>query len=151
MRKRAPLSVKDIVKISIPIGIGFAIYFSCRTNSLLYYQWIPLKRYTSLDTLQNSLLTSCTVATAQWQWLEIVVYSIPAALYAFSLTFYLKRRYLETVLSGRTVKSKALIYAITITLIAWIPEVLQLGIAPGSFDVIDAWTALIAAGIALTA
>ena len=151
MRGKQLLSTKDIVKIIIPILVGFLIYFSCRVNSLLYYQWIPVKQYIGLDTLQNSLLVRCTEAVASWEWLEIMVYSIPAALYAFSLTFYIKKRYLETGLSNRTLTAKILIYASTIALIAWGPEVLQLGLLAGSFDTQDAWTALVAAGIALVA
>ena len=151
MREKLPLSTNDLVKTIIPILVGFLIYFSCRVNSLLYYQWIPLKQYIGLDTLQNSLLTRCTKAVADWEWLEIIVYSIPAALYAFSLTFYIKKRYLETGLSGKTLTARILIYAITITLIAWGPEVLQLGLVAGRFDAQDAWTALVAAGIALVA
>ena len=151
MTEKLPLSTNDILKTIIPILVGFFIYFSCRVNSLLYYQWIGIKKCTGLDTLQNWLLIHCTEAVAEWKWLEIIVYSVPAALYTFSLTFYIKKRYLEIWLRGKPFTAKILIYASIIALIAWGPELLQLGLLTGSFDTQDAWTALVAAGIALVA
>jgi hypothetical protein len=79
---------------------------------------------------------------------DVVVFSFPAALYAFSLTYYFKKRYYSACApSGSTARLKVL--ASWTCLVALLPELLQMaGILPGRFDLVDVITALSAVFVA---
>ena len=78
------------------------------------------------------------------------IFSFPAALFAFSLTYYLKIRYMRKALANKNSLQKFVTYLITMILIAYVPEYLQLvGAVPGHFDMTDVVTAGFAALLAL--
>jgi hypothetical protein len=81
--------------VTSPLVSGFIIYFSCRPKSLLYYQWIPFKELIRLDHFHNYAAAECSRFFAGSSVANTIIFSIPAAMFAFSLAFYLKTRYLH--------------------------------------------------------
>jgi len=118
---------------------------------LLYYQLIPFKGLINLDHIQQSLYGFCQDKMMSKPLLHVLVYSLPAALYAFSLVYYLRVRYLQrnqNFLSSRS--CRLCVSAATIALVAVIPEMMQLvKVLPGEYDSIDVLTAALASVVAL--
>lgn len=83
--------------------------------------------------------------------IHVLVYSLPAALYAFSLVYYLRARYLQrnqNFLSSRIYR--LFVSVVIIALVAVIPEMMQLvKVLPGEYDSIDVLTAALASAVAL--
>jgi len=136
--------------VALPLLAGFLIYFSCRSKSLLYYRWIPFRNKIFLDQLHDAAFTKCHEVLGGNFIAHIVIFSAPAALFAFSLAYYVKARYLGKILSKANRPQKTLAYLALIVLIAYIPEFLQqTGTAPGRFDEMDVLTAGLATLLAL--
>jgi hypothetical protein len=140
--------VRDLFILGIPILAGFFIYFSCRTNNLLYYQFIPFRELLRVDAMHESANKKCLELLGIGGIGDVVVFSLPAALYAFSLTYYFKKRYYSAFApSGSTARLKVLVS--WTCLVALLPELLQMaGILPGRFDLVDVMTALSAVFVA---
>lgn len=67
----------------LPIFIGFHIYLVNRTSNLLFYEWIsifPSLKYYLLSYRLNPIIYFSS---------ELIIYSIPTALWAFSFGFLL--------------------------------------------------------------
>jgi hypothetical protein len=141
---------RDILLTTIPIIAGFIIYFSCRPKSLLYYQWIPFKKLIGLDYIHDYAAAGCAEASKNSLAASTLIFSAPAALYAFSLMYYLRTRYLDKAYAGLNKSTRLFIDLVLIALIAYLPEYLQqIKVAPGHFDVMDILTAGLAAFLAL--
>ena len=145
------MKIKQSVLILSPLVAGFLVYFSCRTKNLAYYHWLPFKEYIGLDDLHFLANEKCREILLGTAGGNVTVYSIPAALYAFSLTYYLKLTWSKNTYVlrlgrfGRIIFSLALIFLVSV-----LPELLQFyGLLPGYFDVIDVLTAVFASLIAL--
>ena len=52
MRLEIRRSLLNLLLISGPILLGFSIYFSCRSSTLLYYQWIPYKKNLAVEAVK---------------------------------------------------------------------------------------------------
>jgi hypothetical protein len=140
---------RDILILGIPILIGFFIYFSCRTKNLLYYQFIPFRELLHVDAIHESANKKCVELLGIGGIGDVVVFSFPAALYAFSLTYYFKNRYYSVCApSGGIARLKVL--ASWTCLVTLFPELLQMaGILPGRFDLADVIIALSAVFVAI--
>ena len=141
--------LRDILILGAPLLSGFVIYFSCRTQDLLYYRFIPFRELLLVDSLHEKANRKCVELLGMSGMGNVVIFSLPAALYAFSLTYYFKKRYyLAFVPSGRTARLQILVS--WTLLVAVFPELLQMvGILPGRFDPIDVVTASLAIFIAM--
>jgi hypothetical protein len=141
---------KDILLVAIPLMAGFAIYFSCRPKSLLYYQLIPFRKLIGLDYIHGLLVAGCVEFSRNRQLAEIIIFSVPAAMYAFSLSYYLKKRYLTKVYGSLSGFQRIIANLALVMLVAYLPEYLQqIRALPGRFDLIDIITASLAASLAL--
>lgn len=143
MNKKTILSVLLVIG---PILLGFGIYFSCRSSSLLYYQWLPFKKLIDVGPAKDYAWRKCSEILGAGVIHRAIIFSIPAALFAFSLTYYLKIRYFRKTLRNLNGLQNIAAFLIAVTLIAFVPEYLQLlRVLPGHFDVTD----VIAAGLAI--
>lgn len=142
---------KEAVLVLGPLVTGFIIYFSCRPKTLLYYSWLPFKRHIDFDVIHYAANQRCDEILFRLPGGDAFVYSIPAALFAFSLTCYLKFRYfrhLERLTISR--RARAVTYGALVFLISVVPELFQLlGVVPGYYDAIDVLTAATACLLAL--
>lgn len=142
---------KEKVLVTSPLVAGFIIYFSCRPKTLLYYSWLPFKAHIDFDAIHYAANERCEEFIFRLPGGDAFIYSIPAALFAFSLTCYLKFRYfrhLDVIIISR--KSRAIFYFILVLLVSALPELFQLfGFLPGHYDAIDVLTAATACLIAL--
>ena len=140
---------RDLLILGASLLSGFAIYFSCRTRDLLYYRFIPFRESLSVDAIHDSINMKCADLLGTSYMGNIAIFSLPAALYAFSLTYYFKRRYhLAFAPSGRIARLQILVA--WILLVAVIPELMQMvGILPGRFDEVDVVTASLAIFVAM--
>lgn len=151
--KPTPRSIRNTLIVIVPLIVGFAIYFSCRGSGLLYTRWIPFKYQLGVESLQAMVNQRCIFYFKESKILDVIVFSLPGALFAFSLTFYLKRRYWRAI-SRRLHRKATKIYLIAayVICIAIIPEFLQFfKILPGTYsseDVGFALTAILVACIA---
>jgi hypothetical protein len=81
----------------------------------------------------------------------MIIFSAPAAMYAFSLSYYLKKRYLSKVDKSLSSLQRLAANLALVVLIAYLPEYLQqIKAMPGHFDHLDIITASLAALLALT-
>jgi hypothetical protein len=136
--------------VTSPLVSGFIIYFSCRPKSLLYYQWIPFRELIGLDHLHNYAAEECSKSFGGSPVANTIIFSIPAAMFAFSLAFYLKTRYLHKAFIKLKLIHKFTASFALILIIAYIPEYLQqIGVLPGHFDPLDVLTAGLATALAL--
>lgn len=142
---------KQVALVTCPLVTGFILYFSCRPKTLLYYSWLPFKKYIDFDVIHYAANERCEEIPLGHPGGNAFIYSLPAALFAFSLTCYLKFRYfkyLKMLMISRW--ARTLIYAALVLLISAIPELLQLlDFIPGHYDAIDVLTAATACLIAL--
>jgi hypothetical protein len=140
---------RDIAFVSIPLLFGFIVYFSCRTKTLLYYRYIPFKEVLQVNALHARASEKCAELLGLGGMGDMIVFSLPAAMYAFSLTYYFKKRYYLTVApSGSRSRSRVLV--LWTFFVALLPELLQLfGILPGHFDLVDVLSASLAISIAM--
>ena len=145
------MKIKETVLIISPLVAGFLVYFSCRTKNLLYYHWLPFKEYVGLDGLHFLANEKCREILLGTVGGDITVYSIPAALYAFSLTCYLKLTCFKHTYVLRLTRLGRILFCLAlIFLVSVLPELLQFyGLLPGYFDVIDVLTAVFASLFAL--
>ena len=145
------MKIKDSVLIISPLVAGFLVYFSCRTKNLVYYHWLPFKGYVGLDSLHFMVNEKCREILIGTVGGDITVYSIPGALYAFSLTYYLKLSCFKNTYVLRPTRFGRIIFCLAlIFLVSVLPELFQFyGLLPGYFDVIDVLTAVFASLIAL--
>ena len=150
---RSSIDKTTTLTTAIPLAIGFAIYFSCRSKSLLYMKWIPFKKTFGVESLQSSIHSRCAHWLADSQMAKIIVYSLPGALFAFSLTYYLKKRYWHGI--SKTIcfgSSRTCVLIAYTCLLAAFPELLQNAkILPGTYssaDIALATLAILAAFIA---
>jgi hypothetical protein len=140
---------RDILILGAPLLLGFVIYFSCRTRDLLYYRFIPFRELLFVDAFHETANRKCVELLGMSAMGDVVVFSLPAALYAFSLTYYFKKRYYLTFApSGRIARLQILVsWSLSV---AVFPELLQMvGILPGRFDPVDFGTASLAIFIAM--
>jgi hypothetical protein len=80
---------------------------------------------------------------------DLIVFSLPAALFAFSLTYYVNQRYLIFVLKIVPWKQRLAWMSCFSVVLAAGPELLQWArIFPGHFDYLDVFTAVFASGVA---
>jgi len=136
--------------VTSPLVSGFIIYFSCRPKSLFYYQWIPFKELIRLDHFHNYAAAECSRFFAGSSVANTIIFSIPAAMFAFSLAFYLKTRYLHKAFERLNMIHKFAASLALILIIAYIPEYLQqIRVLPGHFDSLDVLTASLATALAL--
>ena len=134
---------------AIPLLAGFVIYFSCRPSTLAYYSWIPFKGTIDLNSIHFSAYEKCLSFVDNSFIGNIAIYSMPAALYAFSLAYYLKKRYLQKKFKRQSYFKRFYKYSFFAVIISFLPEVLQLlGLVPGHYDLADVLTALAASAIA---
>jgi hypothetical protein len=78
------------------------------------------------------------------------IFSAPAAMFAFSLTYYIKSRYFRKALASIDRRQKIAAFIITVVFIAYIPELMQqAGAVSGRFDIADVITAGFATLLAL--
>ena len=134
---------------AIPLLAGFVIYFSCRPSTLAYYSWIPFKETIDLNSFHFSANEKCLSFFDDSFLGNIIIYSIPAALYAFSLAYYIKKRYLQKKFKRQSSFKRFYKYSFFAVIISFPPEVLQLlGLVPGHYDLADVLTALAASAIA---
>lgn len=145
------MKIKESVLIISPLVAGFLVYFSCRTKNLVYYHWLPFKGYVGLDSLHFIGNEKCREILLGTVGGDITVYSIPGALYAFSLTYYLKLSCFKNTYVIRPTRFGRIIFCLAlIFLVSVLPELFQFyGLLPGYFDVIDVLTAVFASLIAL--
>ena len=138
-----------MVLVTGPLLVGFLIYFSCRTNRLLYYEWIPLKSALRLDVVHAAANSKCWEILGVGDLPTLIVFSFPAALYAFSLTYYINQRYLAPVLNALPWKQRIAWRSCFSIVLAAGPELLQRAHAlPGHFDYYDLFTAVFSSGVA---
>ena len=138
-----------LVTTAIPLLAGFVIYFSCRPSTLAYYSWIPFKETIDLNSIHFSANEKCLSFFDDSFFGNIIIYSIPAALYAFSLAYYIKKRYLQKKFKRQSYFKRFYKYSLFAIIISFLPEVLQLvGLVPGYYDLADVLTALVASTIA---
>ena len=136
--------------VTSPLVSGFIIYFSCRPKSLLYYQWIPFRELIRLDDFHNYAAAECSKFLGGSLVANTIIFSIPAAMFAFSLTFYLKTRYLHKAFIRLNLIRKFTATLALILIIAYMPEYLQqIRVLPGHFDPLDVLTASLATVLAL--
>jgi|GEM_PF-3907812 len=142
---------KEAILVISPLVAGFLVYFSCRTRTLAYYQWIPFKENLDLDSIHFAANERCGELLLGTFAGNTIVYSLPAALFAFSLTCYLKFRYLKHLHALRLTRfRKTIFFLALILLISVLPELLQLyGLISGHFDLMDVLTAATASLLAL--
>lgn len=141
---------KSALLVIIPLVFGFIIYFSCRPKSLLYYQWIPFRESIRLDHLHDYAAAECSKFLGESPLADTIVFSFPAAMFAFSLAFYLKIRYLRKAFVKLNLIHKLTASLVLILFMAYIPEYLQqVRVLPGHFDPIDVLTATLATVLAL--
>ena len=133
------MKIKDSVLIISPLVAGFLVYFSCRTKNLVYYHWLPFKGYVGLDSLHFMVNEKCREILIGTVGGDITVYSIPGALYAFSLTYYLKLSCFKNTYVLRPTRFGRIIFCLAlIFLVSVLPELFQFyGLLPGYFDVLD--------------
>ena len=142
--------LRRILLVTSPLVSGFIIYFSCRPKSLLYYQWIPFRESIKLDHLHDYAAAECSKFLGESPVADTIVFSIPAAMFAFSLAFYLKTRYLRKAFIKLNLIHKLTASLALILFIAYIPEYLQeIRVLPGHFDPFDVITASLATALAL--
>ena len=135
---------------AIPLLIGFTIYFSCRPSTLVYYSWIPFKEKIDLNSIHFSAYEKCLSFVNNSFSGNVAIYSLPGALYAFSLTYYIKKRYLQKRFKRHSYFRRLYKYSFFAVVISFLTEILQLiGLAPGEYDQTDVLTALAAAAVAL--
>jgi hypothetical protein len=140
---------RDILILGAPLLLGFVIYFSCRTQDLLYYRFIPFRELLFVDTFHETANRKCVELLGMSAMGDVVVFSLPAALYAFSLTYYFKKRYYLTFAPSRRIARLQILVSWSLS-VAVFPELLQMvGILPGRFDPVDVGTASLAIFIAM--
>ena len=140
---------KQPVFILTPFVAGVLIYFACRTRRLLYYEWIPFKGLLHLDFVHAVSHAKCLDILGAGRVFDILVFSLPAAFFAFSLTYYLNKRYLASILKTISLPQRLGGIVIVITVMALVPELCQAaGLLPGRYDLLDVTTAAIASGAA---
>ena len=131
---------------SIPLIAGFIIYFSCRPRTLAYYLFIPFKNKVDLNSFHFALYEKCINYFDNSFFGNLFIYSIPGALYSFSLSFYLKKRYLQKRIYKESLKKRIFKYILLSLIISLPPELLQyIGLLPGNYDTTDVITAFLAA------
>lgn len=150
LRRGMPRVMKrQMVLVAGPLLVGFLIYFSCRTNRLLYYEWIPFKSALQLDAVHAAANSKCSEILGVSSLSDLIVFSLPAALFAFSLTYYIDQRYLIFGLKALTWKQRLAWRSCFSVVLAAGPELLQWAhIFPGHFDYLDVFTAVFASGVA---
>lgn len=140
---------QPIVFVLLPLLVGFFIYFSCRTNRLLYYDWIPYKATLRLDAVHVVANLKCKEAMGRGQLPDLFVFSLPGSLFAFSVTYYVNRRYLVSLLKGLPWVYRLAWRSCFVVVLAAVPEVLQsAGLLPGRYDSLDIFAAAFASSAA---
>ena len=119
----------------LPIALGAFLYVLCRPTTLLYERiiylivgvsWFPFKRYMNY---------SCRSIFADNFLYELVVYSLPNALWHFSLCYLLSFG-LRSCWGEQSIVWKFRL--VVFLLVAFVPDSLQIiGFMPGTFDVWD--------------
>ena len=145
------MKIRKLILVLSPLVAGFLIYFSCRTRTLAYYSWLPFKSYIDLDSIHFAANEKCGEMLFGSPVGNVIVYSLPAALFAFSLTCYLKFRYFKYLkVFLESPSCHVLISFLLVLFISVFPELLQFyGLVPGSYDSTDVITAAIASVAAL--
>ena len=119
----------------LPISLGAVLYALCRPATLLYERifylfigtsWFPFKRY---------LNYSCRSTFVDDFTYELVVYSLPNALWHFSLCYLLSFG-LKSCWGKKSIAWRFRL--VLFLLVAFAPDFLQhLGLIPGTFDNFD--------------
>jgi len=133
-------------KYVLPISLGSSLYALCRPTTLLYERifhffvgtsWLSMKRYFNY---------SCRSALGDDFTYELIVYSLPNALWHISLCYLLS----FGIKSFWGIKSIAWrVRLVLFVLVALTPDYLQyLGLIPGTFDIFDVILASLASCLA---
>jgi len=131
-----------LCKYFVPLGLGSAIYVACRGPRLLYErlfyylfgsQWLQVK---------SSMNHGCAHFLGDGLISQMIVYSLPNALWVMTLCFFVD----ECLLCPLRVRKSSRI-GIYFCL-AIVPDLLQVvGFLPGTFDLLDIGSALIGVGV----
>ena len=134
-----------LYKYLVPLGLGSAVYVACRKPRLLYErlfyyffgsQWLQAK---------SSMNHGCAHILGDSLTSQMIVYSLPNALWVMTLCFFADE-YLLCPLRVRRSSRIGIYFSLAI-----VPDLLQvIGFLPGTFDLMDIGSALIGVGIVIS-